>query len=48
LAADAAPRGIGLGVVKHHEAKSGFMLLPRRWVVELSFWLSCEILPSGM
>ena len=24
-------------VVKHHEAKHGFVLLPRRWVVERSF-----------
>jgi transposase len=24
-------------VVKHHEAKRGFILLPRRWVVERSF-----------
>ena len=28
-------------VVKHHEAKHGFVLLPRRWVVERSFgWLA--------
>jgi len=26
-----------LEVVKHHEAKRGFILLPRRWVVERSF-----------
>ena len=26
-----------LEVVKHHEAKRGFVLLPRRWVVERSF-----------
>jgi transposase len=26
--------------VKHHEAKKGFVLLPRRWVVERTFgWL---------
>jgi transposase len=24
-------------VVKHHEAKHGFVLLPRRWVVERTF-----------
>lgn len=32
--------GIKLRVVKHTEAKRGFVLLPRRWVVERSFgWL---------
>ena len=36
-AADAAEHGIKLEVVKHHEAKHGFVLLPRRWVVERSF-----------
>jgi transposase len=40
-AADAAQQGIQLEVVKHHEAKHGFVLLPRRWVVERSFaWLA--------
>jgi transposase len=34
---DAAKEGIKLEVVKHHEAKRGFVLLPRRWVVERSF-----------
>ena len=29
--------GILLEVVKHTEAKRGFVLLPRRWVVERSF-----------
>jgi len=29
--------GITLAVVKHAEAKRGFVLLPRRWVVERSF-----------
>lgn len=29
--------GIDLIVIKHHEAKRGFVLLPRRWVVERSF-----------
>ena len=33
----AAQEGIQLEVVKHHEAKRGFVLLPRRWVVERSF-----------
>jgi transposase len=33
----AAKVGIRLEVVKHHEAKRGFILLPRRWVVERSF-----------
>jgi transposase len=36
-AADAAEQGLRLEVVKHHEAKHGFVLLPRRWVVERSF-----------
>jgi transposase len=32
--------GIKLEVVKHTEAKKGFVLLPRRWVVERTFgWL---------
>ena len=36
----AAQKGIELLVVKHHQAKRGFVLLPRRWVVERSFaWL---------
>jgi transposase len=39
-AADAAAEGVELIVVKHHEAKRGFVLLPRRWVVERTFgWL---------
>jgi transposase len=40
-AADQAKaNGIELEVVKHTEAKKGFVLLPRRWVVERSFgWL---------
>lgn len=39
--ADAAAHGIRLEVVKHTEAKRGFVLLPRRWVVERSFgWLA--------
>ena len=36
-AAAAAHEGIQLQVIKHHEAKRGFVLLPRRWVVERSF-----------
>lgn len=38
---DAAKHGIELQVVKLPEAKKGFVLLPRRWVVERSFaWLA--------
>ncbi|UPG73078.1 IS5 family transposase [Roseomonas gilardii subsp. gilardii] len=33
----AARHGIQLEVVRHHEAKRGFVLLPRRWVIERSF-----------
>lgn len=36
-AMDAAEHGIQLHVVKLQEAKRGFVLLPRRWVVERSF-----------
>jgi transposase len=36
-AADAATHGMRLEVVKLEEAKRGFVLLPRRWVVERSF-----------
>ncbi len=40
-AMDAAAHGIRLEVVKLDEAKRGFVLLPRRWVVERSFaWLA--------
>jgi transposase len=40
-AADASAHGITLEVVKLAEAKRGFVLLPRRWVVERSFgWLA--------
>jgi transposase len=39
-ARQAKQKGITLEVVKHIEAKRGFVLLPRRWVVERSFaWL---------
>jgi transposase len=38
---DAEGEGIALEVVKLPDAKKGFVLLPRRWVVERSFgWLS--------
>jgi transposase len=37
----AAEHGIQLEVVKHEEARRGFVLLPRRWVVERDFaWAS--------
>lgn len=37
----AAEHGIRLEVVKHTEAKKGFVLLPRHWVVERSLaWMS--------
>ena len=40
-AAAAAEHGIRLEVVKLPDAKRGFVLLPRRWVVERSFaWTS--------
>jgi transposase len=40
-AGDADTEGIALSVVKLPEAKRGFVLLPRRWVVERSFaWLA--------
>src|SRR5262249_29116968 len=39
-AAAASEKGIELVVVKHKEPKCGFLLLPRRWVVERTFgWL---------
>ena len=39
-AREAKEHGIQLEVVKHTEAKRGFVLLPRRWVVERTFgWL---------
>ena len=38
----AAVHDIDLQVVKKPEGPTGFVLLPRRWVVERSFaWLSC-------
>jgi transposase len=40
-AEEAEAHGISLEVVKHPEAKRGFVLLPRRWVVERDFaWAS--------
>jgi transposase len=36
-AQQAEAQGVHLHVVKHHETKKGFVLLPRRWVVERSF-----------
>ena len=53
----AAKHGARLEVVKHEEAKRGFVLLPRRWVVERDFaWASrfrrlvkdCERLPDTL
>ena len=39
-APQAAEHGIHLDVVPHTEAKTGFLLLPRRWIVERTFgWL---------
>jgi transposase len=39
-ARQARQSSIELEIVKHHEAKRGFVLLPRRWVVERTFgWL---------
>jgi transposase len=38
----AAEHGVRLEVVKHTEAKRGFVLLPRRWVVERSFGWSAR------
>jgi transposase len=35
--ADVAEEGVELIVVRHHEAKKGFVLLPRRLVVERTF-----------
>lgn len=40
-AADAANHGVDLCVVAHAAARRGFVLLPRRWVVERSFaWMA--------
>ena len=41
VAQTAAAHGIQLEVVKRPEATRGFVLLPRRWVVERSFaWMA--------
>lgn len=41
-AAAAKQQGIQLEVIKLPQAKRGFVLLPRRWVVERSFaWTTC-------
>lgn len=41
VAADAASHGIALEVVAHPAARRGFVLLPRRWVVERTFgWMA--------
>ncbi len=41
VAADAAAHGVELRVVSLGAARSGFVLLPRRWVVERSFaWMA--------
>jgi transposase len=38
---DAAEQNVQLEVVKHTEAKRGFVLLPRRWVIERTFgWMA--------
>jgi transposase len=56
-AAAAAEHGVKLEVVKLPQAKRGFVLLPRRWVVERSFaWMArfrrlardCERLPTTL
>ncbi len=56
-AGDAGASGIRLEVVKLPRARRGFVLLPRRWVVERSFaWLArfrrlardCERLPETL
>jgi transposase len=40
-AEEAKAHGMRLEVVKHEEAKRGFVLLPRRWIVERDFaWAS--------
>jgi len=40
---EAAVHGIHLEVVKLPDTKRGFVLLPRRWVVELSFALASRV-----
>ena len=43
----AAQNGIALQVVKLPRAKRGFVLLPRRWVVERSLRLGGALSPAG-
>jgi transposase len=44
----AAQQGMELLVVKHHEAKRGVVLLPRRWVVERCFaWPTVALFVSA-
>lgn len=40
-------QGIRLEVVKLPDVKKGFVLLPRRWVVERSFAKDGSLLPSS-
>ena len=47
VATDAAEHGIHLEVVKLPEAKRGFVLLPRRWVVERCLRLDGALPPPG-
>lgn len=35
--AEAATHGVELEIVKHTEAKKGFVVLPKRWIVERCF-----------
>ncbi len=45
---DAAAHGIRLEVVKHPAAKRGFVLLPRRWVVERNVaWRAASVAWRG-
>ena len=44
-AQDAAKHGIELHVIKLPQAKKGFVLLPRRWVVERSFAWAARACP---
>lgn len=43
----AAEQGMELEVIKLPEAKKGFVLLPRRWVVERSLRLEDSLSSSG-
>ena len=46
-AEDAAAHGIALEVIKLPDTKHGFVLLPRRWVVERSFAWMARFRPAG-